>query len=231
MAVDEGQSAAPDLEIGLRGRQRVRRREEIIDAARTLFVQKGVDATTMADIAAVAGVSPPTVFNHFGSKDGVLIALIVEGTEAARRGHDWAEPPEGTDLVERVFQLLAQVSAGTLDIAGKRVWRYAEAAAIRHPDTDFAMAHNGVSQELVAVFSAFFGTLDLRDRRGERCDAAFLGPLFHDMWNPLFIELITDAGMTIEQHRQKLRARVSMLVRLIFDDASIAAPKRRKVPQ
>ncbi|WP_370206341.1 TetR/AcrR family transcriptional regulator, partial [Pararhodobacter marinus] len=63
----------------LRDRKKARRRDALIAAATTLFGNKGVDATTMADIAEACDVSVPTVFNYFGSKDGLLMAIIDEG--------------------------------------------------------------------------------------------------------------------------------------------------------
>lgn len=48
---------------------------EILDAARRLFEQHGYSATSVATIAAEAGVSLKTVYLAFGTKRGVLLAL------------------------------------------------------------------------------------------------------------------------------------------------------------
>jgi len=53
------------------------RREQLIEIARTLFAENGVDATSVEEIAAAAAVSKPIVYEHFGSKDG-LYAVIVD---------------------------------------------------------------------------------------------------------------------------------------------------------
>jgi len=53
------------------------RREQLIEVARTLFADNGVDATSVEEIAAAANVSKPIVYEHFGSKDG-LYAVIVD---------------------------------------------------------------------------------------------------------------------------------------------------------
>jgi AcrR family transcriptional regulator len=50
-------------------------RERIASAARKLFVEHGYGATTLAAIAAEAGVAEPTVYAVFGSKKGLLPAL------------------------------------------------------------------------------------------------------------------------------------------------------------
>ncbi len=220
-------NAAP-TESGLRGRQRVQRRADIIDAARTLFARDGVDETTVASIAAAVGVSPPTVFNHFGSKDGVLIALIVEGTEAARANQDWTVMTRDADLHGKLTNLLARVSRVTLDIADRRVWRYAEAATVRQPHTEVAEAYRQVNKELTVVLIDFFAAYDLRMLRGDRGDPDVLGPMFQDLWTPLFIELITQEDMTLAMHNARVGARMADFMSMIFDTASITQPRAKE---
>lgn len=51
------------------------RREELMDAAETLFIEKGVSGTSIDDIVAAAGVAKGTFYHHFASKDAMLVAL------------------------------------------------------------------------------------------------------------------------------------------------------------
>ncbi|XEK81033.1 TetR family transcriptional regulator [Mumia sp. Pv4-285] len=53
------------------------RREQLIATARTLFADRGVDGTTVEEIAARASVSKPVVYEHFGGKEG-LYAVVVD---------------------------------------------------------------------------------------------------------------------------------------------------------
>lgn len=48
----------------------------ILDAARRLFLDQGYEGTRMEQIAAEAGVSKLTVYNHFGDKDDLFFAAI-----------------------------------------------------------------------------------------------------------------------------------------------------------
>ena len=63
--------AMPD-EPSLRERKKLRTRQALIDSARRLFDQQGFEATTVAQIAAAAGVSTRTFFSYFASKHDVL---------------------------------------------------------------------------------------------------------------------------------------------------------------
>src|SRR5205809_169296 len=53
-----------------------RRREEIIAAASALFARHGYRGTGLAEIAARVGITQAGVLYHFGSKDGLLRAVI-----------------------------------------------------------------------------------------------------------------------------------------------------------
>ncbi|MEU2258574.1 TetR/AcrR family transcriptional regulator [Nocardia xishanensis] len=68
-----------DASVEPRPRKRLRhaaRREQLLDVAESLFVRDGYSAVTMEDIARVAGVSRPIVYNHFTSREGVYVACV-----------------------------------------------------------------------------------------------------------------------------------------------------------
>src|ERR1700757_3084669 len=70
-------------EMGLRERKRQHTRQALINAAMGLFKQNGYQQTTVAEIAAAAGVSTKTFFNYFASKDEVLFPYLSARIDAA----------------------------------------------------------------------------------------------------------------------------------------------------
>jgi len=93
---------------GLRDRKKQEARHRIIQAAVSLFAEKGLDDTTMDEIAAAADVSVATVYNYFGSKTTLLLAGVEEDTEEMVElgGVVLAKP--GTDprhAVKRLFSI------------------------------------------------------------------------------------------------------------------------------
>ena len=220
-----------ETQPGLRSRKKAKRYDEIIAAARSLFASQGIDATTIADIAAAAGISAPTVFNYFGSKDGVLIALISEGTMVAREEDRHLHLHDDASLDALVVEMLVRISRRTLEIAGKRIWRYAESAAIRHPDTEFGSQYQNVTEAMIEVVAEFFDGLSLKTRSGAQPSAAYFARLFHDVWIQCFLNLIMEEEQTIAEHEERLKSRIFPLIHMLFDDASISHPPRKGTPE
>jgi AcrR family transcriptional regulator len=75
------------------------RRGELIDAAQQAFFSKGYDATTVADIMALAGVSKGGFYHHFTSKEELLDAVIERLTATViANGADILDDPALTAL-------------------------------------------------------------------------------------------------------------------------------------
>lgn len=58
--------------LGRRQRKKNATRSTILDAATTLFLERGFDAVTVNEIAEAADVTPKTVFAHFPRKEALL---------------------------------------------------------------------------------------------------------------------------------------------------------------
>jgi AcrR family transcriptional regulator len=54
------------------------RRREILAAARTLFAERGFDATTTRDLAAAADINDALIYRYFPDKQAILAALVDE---------------------------------------------------------------------------------------------------------------------------------------------------------
>jgi len=54
------------------------RREQIVKAAEKIFGEKGFHETTISEIAKGAGLSEPTIYEYFSSKEDILFTIPVE---------------------------------------------------------------------------------------------------------------------------------------------------------
>jgi len=82
----------------LREEQARRTRHAILEAARLLFSEKGFAATTIAQVAATAGVAIDTVYAAVGPKPALMRLLL----ETAISGSDNAVPAEERGYVQQV---------------------------------------------------------------------------------------------------------------------------------
>lgn len=148
--------------MGIRERKKADTRRALVDAASELFAERGVQATTMDDIAQAAGMSRTSVFNYFGHKEMILCEI------GARYVHEIARPlrtgerkdpglafAEVTDaLAELATQQPALIAAvaretthpdptrrkcardtmGYSQLVDEMLDSFAEQGALRHPD-------------------------------------------------------------------------------------------------
>jgi len=77
-----------------REQDREAKREEIVAAARALFVGEGYEATSMSRLAAAAGVAPNTIYWYFPDKDEVLVAVL--DAEFSARAAEYLQLPSPT---------------------------------------------------------------------------------------------------------------------------------------
>ena len=79
------------------------RREEILDAAMSVFAEKGLHAASTDDIAKLAGISQPYVFRLFGTKKQLYMAVVArcfrQTLELMQRA---AEGKRGRDALDAI---------------------------------------------------------------------------------------------------------------------------------
>src|SRR5918994_275367 len=74
VAIDYGSCRMQRMsELGLRERKKQRTRQALRQAAVRLFLERGFEATTIADIAAAAEVAPRTFFSYYPTKEDVVL--------------------------------------------------------------------------------------------------------------------------------------------------------------
>jgi AcrR family transcriptional regulator len=92
---------------GLRERKKRLTRQQISDVATTLFIVRGFEHVTVAQIAEIVGVSEKTVYNYFPTKESLVFDQADEGSERlaeALRERDAGESPTRAILRELTRQ-------------------------------------------------------------------------------------------------------------------------------
>ncbi len=62
-------------------RERLKRRTDIVDAAEKIFFTRGVENSTMDEVAAEAELSKGTLYLYFKSRDDLQFAIFMRGTD------------------------------------------------------------------------------------------------------------------------------------------------------
>jgi AcrR family transcriptional regulator len=181
--VPDRAAAAP---IGLRERKKQRTRELIVEAALVLFGRRGYHATTVAEIAAAAGVSQRTVFTYFSAKEDILFsdhAAFREGLEAAL-----AQREPGTSALDTLRDHVVE-NLSAIDESSRVRWEI-----VRHDE--HLLSHQRARQvELGDVLAAAV--------------AEELGGDADDFRTQLVTATVVAAVMAVYEHRSSARSRTA----------------------
>jgi AcrR family transcriptional regulator len=94
-------------------RRGVKSRELVLDAAERVMAEHGFEAATVARVVEEAGIPLSSVYHYYGSKDGILLAVMERGAECF-----FDDLPEWDRRTGRPAQHLARVisaAVGTLE--------------------------------------------------------------------------------------------------------------------
>ncbi|MYR07939.1 TetR family transcriptional regulator [Gordonia sp. SID5947] len=156
----------PPAEVDGRLLRGSRTREQLLRAALRLFGSKGFHATSMRDLATEAGVSPPSIYNHYASKEAILAAALVAGLKQFQ-GTVIAPDEDGMPSELRLEGLVRRHVG----------WQVQNRGDVRAADRLLEMVKTGELlpssstaeiEELLQRYRDLFNVLidDLRDRRG-----------------------------------------------------------------
>ncbi len=118
-----------------RGRARPQTKDRILESADRLFYGKGIRAVGVDAIAAAAGVSKRTLYDHYPSKDHLIVAYLSRRMRPNRTSDD---PPR--EQIFAIFEGLERV-LGTKTFRGcPFVNAVAELGEATHPANEIAIA-------------------------------------------------------------------------------------------
>src|SRR4029453_10291479 len=106
----------------LRADQAARTRRRVLESARRLFVDHGYAGTTVAAVAADAGVSPETIYLYLGGKRGLLegVMEITGPHDTAADDAQWwdmvPQLPPASDRLDKMVEYSCRILARTRPI-------------------------------------------------------------------------------------------------------------------
>ena len=163
------------------------RRQRILSAARRLFVDQGLLPTTITDIAKSAHSSPQRIYATFGSKTGLLLAILDELTNIAGLARLPGQLAAASGDPYRQLELYLEFDA-RLFVEGRDIIGVGLASRGADPEIGawFAEGERRRRANQFPLVRAWHRAGDLRAGLGERRAAdilwAFSGPAVYDLF-------------------------------------------------
>jgi AcrR family transcriptional regulator len=190
-------------------------RGRLMTAAIGMFARKGYAATTVREIVEAAGVTKPALYYHFGSKEGIYLAMMREALSefeaTAARALDWEGPAE-----ERIVRYLDAMFALILDHLD--VMRVLDAIYYGPPQGappfDFEAVHKRFIEVVECLVREGIESGEFRPGDPEDLTWALVGPF----------DVVR--GMSLSNPKMDFgRDRLARLLRVVFEGVRTAGKK------
>jgi AcrR family transcriptional regulator len=156
-----------NIQRGSRKEQAERRREQLLETALELFVERGIENVSIADLAVHAGVAHGLIYHYFTSKDE-LVAAVVRHASPSTDVHEIVEQMRGLPVTDGL-RILATRFCAILEARGDVV-RFLLRESLS-PRSELPAGLMLMQEELLVVLSAYLdeqieaGTLRPHDPR------------------------------------------------------------------
>ena len=159
-----GRAAATERSLGRRRTARIGRppRElagqveaRILDAARRVFLERGLAGASMDEIAGLACAGKPTIYARFPAKEALFTAVVMQSVATNIARYE-AYTPTGATIEDRFESLAVTVLQWILVSDAIRLMRVAIAEAPRFPDlasSVFGMARDRATQAVARLLA------------------------------------------------------------------------------
>lgn len=132
-------------QISRRAQNRLNTQERILKAAIKVFAETGYSGASMDVIAAEAGLTKPTLYNHFPSKEALFEAMMTAPRDVMLLAFD---PTDGKDMVEQLLTFAWSYADTVMRPEFLSLARLIIGEAQRFPDVGRAYQQSGPDQVL-----------------------------------------------------------------------------------
>ncbi len=205
---------------GLRERQKADRLRRILAAASSRFRALGYEAARIEDIAEEAGVSAGTVYNYFGNKGDVLVAIVsLEVEEILAEGAALVSDP-APDVARAVGDLIGLYFDHSLLYLSKEMWRTAMALSIRSPGSPISRRYTELDERLARQVCDLIRSLQARGLVQTQLDADALGQMVFNNLNMMFVEFVKHDNQELHELKDTVARQNAPLLQFIKDDST-----------
>ena len=201
---------------GLREQQKEQRRQAIAEAAIALFESKGFQQTRMEDIASSSGVSVPTVFKYFPSKQAILFEFL---KNADRQALDRAraEVDFSGDPLDAMCLLEEAITVSELEVMPVALWREILPLILFSPRSELPATYLKMNEKLVEDIVEFLTEMQQHGMIRQGADLHTAAFMLNDYSHLQLNRLIRDEPLDWEAHRVNVRATTALVLYGIAD--------------
>jgi AcrR family transcriptional regulator len=191
--------------------QKQERRQAVLAAAKALIVDKGYDKTTIEDIAVEAGVSAPTVYNYFGTKLDLLMALYLEDREIALHKlsviieRSWKDPLD-------FFLAMLDADMHEVDVVSHALWRQIAAAEATQNEGRHHATFKSINDRHIAAITAAVRKMVTEGLLSPETDVKAVAELFHHLSEGIYRKVIATAETRFAAFRSDAKRQLKVLL-------------------
>lgn len=204
-------------EPGLRERKKAQRRELIMDIARRKLRDESYADVTIESIAYEAGISGVTVYNYFGHKAGLLLALVEESDKSLTRTLTEEqrmmekEAPDFVGYCADFAQRLRLHASGNLP---KPVWREILSASFQNGGEGFGSSYRALDAALTDFLAQWARVCIKAGTLPAEIDPDALADTMFQLQNARFQQFMSDDSVSDEAIDTLMRRDLEQLGRL-----------------
>jgi len=197
---------------GRREQQKADRQRRILAAARRQFRRSGYRATTVEAIAEDAGVSAMTVFNHYGSKGGLLLALVAESDRQLMTKIERLLAAAHDDAAAAVVAFSRTIIDHAFSYLTRATWGHVLATALVEGDSDFGRGYRALDEQLAHRLALLLARLKGAGQLQADCDESVAAEVLYNIHNARFVQYAADPKLS----RERVKALVARDLRFVL---------------
>jgi len=170
-----------------------------------MFLEQGFDKTTIEGIAQAVGISGVTVHNYYGTKAGILLALVVENDRALIARLESELSNCASEMIEVAVTFSRIIMEHALQNLQKVIWRQVIATVTANADSSISKPYFELDQKLAQVLVRQIERLQAARMLPRSVVAEHLGKALFHLQNARFIQFVCSDDLNIEDILQRFR--------------------------
>lgn len=197
--------------MGLREDQKAKRKRRILNVAKARFQAEGYEAVTIETIAGEADLSAVTVYNYFGSKARILLALVEESDVLLIVQLERLIASKPVDLIEAVARFAQILRQHVVDYLTKPTWREVLSASIHQGSEEFGRTYMDLDRVLIQIMGAMIVDLMATGAVPAGVDVPALADCLFSLQNIRFFQFVANDDFSDAQADALLRRDLAAL--------------------